>query len=547
MRTLLLYPQFPKSFWSFEKTLALIGRKAMLPPLGLITVAALLPQDWEFRVVDRNVTSLTDADWDWAELVIISGMIVHREDFCGLIREAKYRGKKVGVGGPYATSFSQEMEAAGADYLILDEGEITIPMFVEALARGETAGKFRALEKPDVTETPIPRFDLLDLEAYSEMAIQFSRGCPFQCEFCDIIVLYGRKPRTKTPQQLIAELERLYELGWRRSIFMVDDNFIGNKRNVKILLRELAPWMEERGYPFTFSTEASVDLANDQELMDLMTDCNFGSVFLGIETPDESSLEVTKKYQNTRDPLSESVFKITRSGLRVMSGFIIGFDGEKSGAGQRIVDFVQKTSIPTAIFSMLQALPDTALWHRLEKEGRLRKGEANINQTSLMNFVPTRPIEEITQEYIEGFWQLYDPQNFLDRTYHHYRILGTAPCHAKRREKAKQAKYGKKYAGKTIDWRMIRALGIICWRQGILRKTRFTFWWYLLQMFIHNRRGIPSYLGVCAQAEHFLEYRELVKNNIEQQLAQYLAEEAAKQAPSEEELVSASEITSSSP
>ena len=547
MRTLLLYPQFPKSFWSFEKTLALIGRKAMLPPLGLITVAALLPQDWEFRVVDRNVTSLTDADWDWAELVIISGMIVHREDFCGLIREAKYRGKKVGVGGPYATSFSQEMEAAGADYLILDEGEITIPMFVEALERGETSGKFRALEKPDVTETPIPRFDLLDLEAYSEMAIQFSRGCPFQCEFCDIIVLYGRKPRTKTPQQLIAELERLYELGWRRSIFMVDDNFIGNKRNVKILLRELAPWMEERGYPFTFSTEASVDLANDQELMDLMTDCNFGSVFLGIETPDESSLEVTKKYQNTRDPLSESVFKITRSGLRVMSGFIIGFDGEKSGAGQRIVDFVQKTSIPTAIFSMLQALPDTALWHRLEKEGRLRKGEANINQTSLMNFVPTRPIEEITQEYIEGFWQLYDPQNFLDRTYHHYRILGTAPCHAKRREKAKQAKYGKKYAGKTIDWRMIRALGIICWRQGILRKTRFTFWWYLLQMFIHNRRGIPSYLGVCAQAEHFLEYRELVKNNIEQQLAQYLAEEAAKQAPSEEELVSASEITSSSP
>ncbi|MDB9312069.1 DUF4070 domain-containing protein [Spirulina sp. CS-785/01] len=537
MRTLLLYPRFPQSFWSFEKTLELVGRKAMLPPLGLITVAALLPQDWEFRLVDRNVTTLSEDDWNWAELVIISGMIVHREDFAYLIKESNQRGIPVGVGGPYATSFAQEVEAAGADYLILDEGEITIPMFVEAVENGEKSGKFRALEKPDVTETPIPRFDLLDMEAYSEMAIQFSRGCPFQCEFCDIIVLYGRKPRTKTPQQIIAELERLYELGWRRSIFMVDDNFIGNKRNVKILLRELTPWVEERGYPFTFSTEASVDLANDQELMDLMTDCNFGAVFLGIETPDESSLEVTKKYQNTRDPLSESVNKIIRSGIRVMAGFIIGFDGEKSGAGKRIVEFVDKTSIPTAIFSMLQALPDTALWHRLEKEGRLRKGEANINQTSLMNFVPTRPIEEITQEYINSFWELYDPQNFLDRTYRHYRILGTAPCHKKRQEKAKQAKYGKKRAGKPIDWRMIRALGIICWRQGILRKTRFSFWWYLLQMFIHNRRGIPSYLGVCAQAEHFLEYRELVKNKIEQQLAQYLAEEAAKEDSSEAELV----------
>ncbi|NEO26178.1 MAG: B12-binding domain-containing radical SAM protein, partial [Kamptonema sp. SIO4C4] len=480
MRTLLLYPRFPQSFWSFEKTLELVGRKAMLPPLGLITVAALLPQDWDFRLVDRNVSTISEEDWNWAELIIISGMIVHREDFAYLIKEANQRGIPVGVGGPYATSFAQEVEEAGADYLILDEGEITIPMFVEAIEKGEKSGKFRALEKPDVTETPIPRFDLLDMDAYSEMAIQFSRGCPFQCEFCDIIVLYGRKPRTKTPQQIIAELERLYELGWRRSIFMVDDNFIGNKRNVKILLRELTPWVEERGYPFTFSTEASVDLANDQELMDLMADCNFGAVFLGIETPDESSLEVTKKYQNTRDPLSDSVDKIIRSGLRVMAGFIIGFDGEKSGAGERIVQFVDKTSIPTAIFSMLQALPDTALWHRLEKEGRLRKGEANINQTSLMNFVPTRPIEEITREYINGFWELYDPQNFLDRTYRHYRILGTAPCHKKRQEKAKQAKYGKKRAGKPIDGRMIRALGIICWRQGILRKTRFTLWWYLL-------------------------------------------------------------------
>ncbi|MGB0564721.1 MAG: B12-binding domain-containing radical SAM protein, partial [Spirulinaceae cyanobacterium] len=512
MKALLIYPIFPKSFWSFEKTLELVGRKAMLPPLGLITVAAMLPDDWELRLVDRNVSELTEADWDWADLVFLSGMIVQRADFVAMIHEAKRRNVPVAVGGPYATAMTSEVEAA--DYLILDEGEITIPMFLEALANGETSGKFRALEKPDVTNTPIPRFDLLQMDAYSEMAVQFSRGCPFQCEFCDIIVLYGRKPRTKTPEQLIAELEYLYELGWRRGVFMVDDNFIGNKRNVKLLLKAMIPWMEERGYPFSFDTEASVDLANDQELMDLMTAAGFGAVFLGIETPDEDSLEVTKKFQNTRDPLSESIHKIISSGLRVMSGFIIGFDGEKTGAGQRIVDFVEKTTIPTAFFSMLQALPDTALWHRLEREERLMGKSANINQTTLMNFVPTRPVEEIAQEYLDGFAQLYDPEKFLDRTYRHYRILGTAPCHNERRRKRKG-----KPKGKSIDWAMIRALGVIAWRQGVLRKTRVKFWVYLWEMFQHNRGGIPSYLGVCAQIEHFLEYREEVKANIEAQLA----------------------------
>jgi len=350
MKVLLIYPLFPKSFWSFEKTLELVGRKAMLPPLGLITVAGILPSQWELKLVDRNVEDITEAQWEWAEIVILSGMIVQKQDLLDQVTEAKRRGKKVAVGGPYATALHKEVEAVGADYLILDEGEITIPLFVSAVENGETSGIFRSNgERPDVTTTPIARFDLLKFDAYSEMAVQFSRGCPFQCEFCDIIVLYGRKPRTKSPEQMIAELEKLYELGWRRSIFMVDDNFIGNKRNVKLLLKELAPWMKEKGYPFTFATEASVDLANDQELMDLMTECNFGAVFLGIETPDTDSLTVTQKYQNTRDPLSESVQKIIKSGLRVMAGFIVGFDGEKSGAGDRIVNFVEKTTIPIAL------------------------------------------------------------------------------------------------------------------------------------------------------------------------------------------------------
>ncbi len=514
MNVLLLYPLFPKSFWSFEKTLALLDRKAMLPPLGLVTVAAILPQEWKFKLVDRNVRDVTQAEWDWADLVILSAMIVQKEDLLEQIQEAKRRGKRVAVGGPYATALPHEVMNVGADYLILDEGEITLPLFIEAIARGDQSGTFRANgERPDVTNTPIARFDLLEFDAYAEMSVQFSRGCPFQCEFCDIIVLYGRKPRTKAPEQLLKELDYLYELGWRRSIFMVDDNFIGNKRNVKLFLKELKPWMVEHQYPFSFATEASVDLANDQELMDLMVQCNFGAVFLGIETPDEASLTLTQKHQNTRDSLSEAVNAIARSGLRVMAGFIIGFDGEKAGAGARIVQFVEQTSIPTALFSMLQALPDTALWHRLEKEGRLRTKSANINQTTLMNYVPTRPLEEIASEYVDAFWQLYDPVKFLDRAYRHYRILG-------------EATYPKKGKGakKPINWVMIRALLTICWRQGVVRKTRWQFWRNLGNMYRYNPGGLSSYLAVCAQIEHFVEYREIVKREINEQVAQFLAE-----------------------
>ena len=521
MRVLLIYPLFPKTFWSYEKLLELVNRKVLLPPLGLVTVAAILPQDWEFKLVDRNIRAVTEAEWDWAEMVIFSAMIVQKKDMLSQIQEAKRRGKQVACGGPYPTAIPQDSKDAGVDYLILDEGEITLPMFVEAVQQGKRQGIFRAEgQKPDVTTTPIPRFDLLEFNAYDSMSIQFSRGCPFQCEFCDIIVLYGRKPRTKKPSQLIAELERLYELGWDRSIFMVDDNFIGNKRNVKLLLRELQPWLAERGYPFAFTTEASVDLANDQELMDLMTACNFVSVFLGIETPDAASLTTTHKYQNTRDPLSESVNKIIRSGLRVMAGFIIGFDGEQKGAGERIVQFVEQTSIPTALFSMLQALPDTALWHRLKREGRLWETSANINQTTLMNFIPTRPVEDIAREYVQAFWTLYDPQRFLDRTYRHYGILNQAECHQKPKPKEKATQ------PKPFDWNAVQALFLIAWRQGIVRKTRFTFWRYLLSILWHYPHRLVSYLSVCAQIEHFVEYRQIIKDQIEAQLVAFLAEEA---------------------
>ncbi len=503
MRVLLIYPLFPKSFWSFEKTLALVGRKALLPPLGLITVAAILPQTWEFKLVDQNVRQITEAEWDWTELVIISGMLVQKKDLLTQIRAAKKRGKLVAVGGPYATTSPQEVQEA--DYLVLDEGEITLPLLVEAIEQGERHGTFRATEKPAVTETPIPRYDLLELSAYDNMSIQFSRGCPFQCEFCDIIVLYGRKPRTKTSAQLLGELEYLYNLGWRGSVFMVDDNFIGNKRNVKLLLKELKVWMKEKDYPFSFTTEASVDLAKDAELLELMVECNFTVVFLGIETPDAESLSLTKKFQNTRTPLQESVEKITRAGLRIMAGFIIGFDGEKPGAGERIVRFVEQIDIPIAMFSMLQALPHTALWHRLEQEGRLLATDANINQTTLMNFVPTRPLEEIANEYIAAFGQLYDPDKYLDRTLRHFLKLGK-PRHSR---------------AIRPNWQIIRALSLLFWRQGLMARSRWKFLGNLGKIARHNPHLVPQYLTVCAYLEHFTEYRQIVRQQIKAQLAAY--------------------------
>ena len=513
MRALLIYPVFPPTFWSYDKSLELVNRKVLLPPLGLITVAGILPQEWEFKLVDRNIRAVTEQEWEWAEIVIFSAMIVQKQDLLSQIAEAKQRGKLVAVGGPYATSCPTEVSEA--DFLVLDEGEITLPQFVEALAQGETEGVFRTTEKPDVTTTPIPRYDLLELDAYDSMSVQFSRGCPFQCEFCDIIVLYGRKPRTKTPEQLLQELNYLYELGWRRGVFMVDDNFIGNKRNVKLLLKELKVWQQEHQYPFRFNTEASVDLAQDQELMELMVECNFDAVFLGIETPDEESLKLTKKFQNTRNSLTETIEILIKAGLRPMAGFIIGFDGEKKGAASRIIQFVEEANIPTAMFGMLQALPNTALWDRLEKEGRLRiDGKQDINQSTLMNFAPTRPIDEIAAEYIEAFWKLYDAHTFLDRTYRCFLKLG-----------APKAKTPFKFP-ELVD---LKALAIVIWRQGFQRSTRWKFWHHLFSIIKNNPPVWEHYLTVCAHNEHFLEYRQIVRGEIEKQLREFKERERERQ------------------
>lgn len=516
MRTLFIYPEFPKTFWSYEKILELVNRKVLLPPLGLVTVAALLPQTWEMKLVDRNVSEVQEADWAWAELVIISAMIVQKADMAAQIAEAKRRGIPVAVGGPFASSTPDAPELALADFKILDEGEITLPLFIEAIERGERQGRFSSNGvKPDVTGTPIPRFDLLELDAYDSMSVQFSRGCPFQCEFCDIIVLYGRKPRTKSPEQLVAELQALYDLGWRRAIFLVDDNFIGNKRNAKLLLPAVKEWQIERGFPFTFTTEASVDLAADDEMMEMMAEARFEAVFLGIETPDEASLSLTGKHQNTRSSLEDSVDRITSYGIRVMAGFIIGFDGEKTGAGDRIVRFVSRTGIPAAMMGMLQALPNTGLWHRLEKEGRLIEEKADakgVNQTNLLNFLPTRPIRDIANEYVDAFCQLYEPNAYIDRVTHYYLKMG---------EPRWKTFYKAENSDKSVlpGWRDLRALSIVVWRQGLQRDTRFRFWKSLATVARRNPKCLEQFLITLAHNEHFQEYRGVVTKEIQEQLA----------------------------
>ncbi|HLP87959.1 MAG TPA: B12-binding domain-containing radical SAM protein [Nostocaceae cyanobacterium] len=506
MKVLLLWPILPNSFWSYQETLNLAGLHSTSPPLGLITVAAMLPQDWEIRLSDRNIQPETDADWQWCDLVIISAMLVQKQDFGELIQKAVQLGKKVAVGGPFPTSVPEFAQQAGAHYLILDEGEATIPLFLAALERGEETGIFRATEKPDVTQTPIPRFDLLNLDAYYAITVQFSRGCPFQCEFCDIINLFGRKPRTKTPEQMLAELETLYQMGWRRYIFLVDDNFIGNKRNAKIFLHALIPWMEKRNYPFTFITEASLNLAEDEELIDLMVKAGFSMVFMGIETPDIDSLMVANKEQNTRSSLIESCQKITQAGLQIMSGFILGFDNEKPGAGGRIQQFVEDTGIPQAHLSLLHALHNTAMWNRLQKEGRLIEdlGTHFTTQKSLMNFVPTRPMSEIVNEYITAFWNLYEPLPYLKRTFRHFMMMTNS----------------RPQRQSLITWREISFFFAICWRQGILRSTRWQFWQNLLLILWHKPRLFYDYFVALGIGEHFFTFRHEIKTELEAQLAE---------------------------
>lgn len=516
MKALLINPAFPPSFWSLKESCYVDGTKALAPPLGLITMAALLPPAWELRLVDLNTRPMPSGDWDWADLVMITGMLVQRQGLLDLVREAKARGKTVVVGGPYATSLPQEVLDAGADFLFRGEAENTMQLFLDTLSAGDTQGVFHQDSKPAMTDSPVPRFDLLQREDYSVMSIQTSRGCPYDCEFCDVVHLYGRKPRYKAPEQVLAELAALYRLGWRQEVFVSDDNFIGNPQHARAILDRLIPWMKSHGEPFGFWTQASVNLGQDQEMMDRMTAANFSFVFIGVESTDAASLDLSRKYQNLRNPLAESLDNINKSGLSVMASFIIGFDGEEKGAGERICDFVEELNIPLVMVNLLQAAPQTSLWQRLQEEGRLLEGSTARDLSSQgMNFIPTRPAGEIMKEYLQAIERLYEPSAYMKRAFQAiFRMRPTRRALGQDEKYVQPSHTSSDFKQKISKTKGLSGLMRLIWRQGIHSPYCWQFWKQLLGVIQKNPSRKIRYLNYCALGESLFAYRRLVRGKM---------------------------------
>lgn len=516
MRVLLINPEVSDYFWTMPDLCRLAGRKTIMPPLGLLTLAALLPQDWEFRVVDLSARPLTDDDWNWAELAMVTGMVVHKHRMLRLVREAAERGTRVVVGGPYATSVPEQFCEARADLIVRGEAENTVPLLLRAL---ESDGRGTVIEcdaTVDLTSSPIPRFDLLDWNHYIYPAIQTSRGCPFDCEFCDVVNLLGREQRYKTPDQVIAELETLYQLGWRGQIFICDDNFIGSRKRAVGILRRLIQWQESRGKPFCFGTQVSINLGRDNDLIDLMTAASFGDVFVGIESPDSGALQTAGKHQNLRGSLQDSLNNLKRNGLLVWGSFIVGADGEDPGVGERICRLVEETDIPKAMINTMWALPNTRLWNRLKQEGRLLEDldteEANISRPRF-NFIPSRPSADIIDDYRKIWDRLYERSCFFSRTYRYFRAMRpTRKALGIDMSPQVALQAPKLVLGKRKFLDILRALLSVLWRQGILPSGRISYWSRMLKMRFKNPSRWSWYFGTCVTAEDLFRLREVIRN-----------------------------------
>jgi radical SAM superfamily enzyme YgiQ (UPF0313 family) len=414
MKILLVYPKYPDTFWSFKYALKFISKKAAFPPLGLLTVAALLPSEWEKRLVDLNIANLQDKDLEWADYIFISAMSVQRTSSMDIICRCNTLGKKIVAGGPLFTTSHDEFE--GVDHFVLNEAEITLPLFLDDLRTGSPQHLYTTQEWADVTKTPIPLWSLVHLNHYSCMNLQYSRGCPYDCEFCDITVLYGRTPRTKQKGQLLAEMDSLVAHGWKGDVFLVDDNFIGNKSKLKKeIVPSLIDWMKRNNHPFALSTEVSINLADDEELMGMMVQAGFDAVFVGVESPNEESLVECKKIPNKNRDLLASIKKIQRFGLRVNGGFIVGFDSDPAAIFQRLIDFIQESGIITAMVGLLNAPRGTRLYERLHKEGRLLKLFSGDNTDLSMNFMPRMNPDTLIEGYRRILKSIYSPKQYYAR------------------------------------------------------------------------------------------------------------------------------------
>ena len=414
MNVLLVNPKFPDTFWSFKYALKFVSKRTAFPPLGLLTVASLLPHSWNKRLVDMNVQDLREMELKWADLVFLGGMSIQLKSARAVIERCKTMGKKIVAGGPLFTSFPDEFH--DVDYLVLNEAELTLPQFLADLKNRNARHLYLTDQWADVTTTPVPMWNLINSKYYSSMNIQYSRGCPYDCEFCDITVLYGRVPRTKTKEQMLLELEAMYSTGWRSDVFIVDDNFIGNKALLKKeILPAIIDWMEQRKYPFALNTEASINLSDDEELMDLMVRAGFNAVFVGIESPNEESLIECKKSPNRNRNLVESVKKLQHKGLQVQGGFIVGFDSDPNSIFQKLVEFIQESGIVTAMVGLLNAPTGSRLYKRMLKEGRLLKAMSGDNTDFSMNFIPKMNYDFLVNGYRSILENIYSSKQYYTR------------------------------------------------------------------------------------------------------------------------------------
>jgi len=509
IKILMVWPSFPPSFWSLGEVMQIVPERSLVPPLGLITVAALCPAHWEIRLVDLAFQVLRDEDILWADLVMVSAMAVQRKSVRLILERASKLNRRTMIGGPYASSDPDALLPL-ADHVVVGEPDEMFPQIALDLERGSARRLYSIAKKPDVSRTPVPRFDLLALNKYTFMSVQFSRGCPFTCEFCDIITIYGRHPRTKSPAQLTRELDSLLQLGWRKDVFVVDDNFIGNHKAALELVHELELWQRRNRYPFGFFTEASIDLASRPALLDAMVKANFWRVFIGIESPSAESLKETKKFQNLRRDLLDSIRFIQQHGLWVMGGFIVGFDSDPLDIFDRQIEFVQRAAIPWAMTGILQAPPTTPLYERMKKEGRLLENKPEPSNFEPPNFRTVLPLPELLDGTKRMLLALYDPHRFYQR------VLDSLERWQPRLEQKASA----------ISLRyLLSVLPKSVWKQGVLSRYRGAYWRFMRGLMMRwglepQKRRLGFELALSGH--HFIRYARQVADALEAESRQAL-------------------------
>jgi len=513
MKILLIYPQYPDTFWSFRYALKFISKKASFPPLGLLTVAAMLPDDWEKKLVDMNVSQLTDEDIRWADFVFISAMVVQRDSAKEVINRCRRLGTRTVAGGPlFTTAYRQFGEV---NHLVLGEAEVTLPRFLNDLAKGNPQRVYRSKARPAIWKTPVPLWSLIKPKHYSSMSLQYSRGCPFNCEFCDIIILNGHRPRTKSREQVIAELEALYRYGWRSGVFFVDDNFIGNRKKLKEeILPAIIEWQKGRKYPFILSTEASINLADDKALMQMMVKAGFNCVFVGIETPNEESLVECNKAQNRNRDLVASVKKIQNCGLEVQGGFIVGFDSDPLSIFKSQINFIQRSGIVTAMVGLLNAPPGTRLYQRLKKENRLVGAFTGDNNDLALNFIPRMNYTTLINGYKHILDTIYSPKQYYERV------------------KAFLKEYRPGIKKNRLHFYQLIAFLKSIWVLGFQEKGRKYYWRLFLLTLMKHPRKLPISISMSVYGYHFRKVVEkYIRTPIESSLGRRFIKKADSRRP----------------